>query len=58
MEDLEEVKKKVVKYIQGKHGLIGIIMPEKETTEEEWKAFYKSMAEIAIAKARRRGETK
>lgn len=56
MEDIEAVKSKVSKYIQGKHGLIGIILPEKRTTDEDWKEFHKVMAEIAIGKAKRMEE--
>lgn len=51
-----DVKNQVAHFIQGKHGLIGIILPDKETTQQEWEDFHKSMVEIAVRRAIRKGK--
>jgi hypothetical protein len=47
-EAMEDVEKKVTKFIQGKHGMIGIIAPEKPPTEKEWNELHRAIAEIVI----------
>lgn len=58
MEDkkTDDIKSEVSIWIQGKHGMIGIILPENRTTPEEREEFYKAMAIIAIRSTRRKNE--
>lgn len=50
MEDkkTDDIKSEVSIWLRGKHGMIGVILPEKRTTLEEWEDFYRALAIIAI----------
>jgi hypothetical protein len=43
-------------YVPGKHGAICMIVPNKETTEEEWIEFHRFMVDIAVRRAIRKGK--
>lgn len=52
--DYSYISSKVSRYIDGKHGRIGIIVPEREPTLEEWVDLHKTLAEIAVKSAIKR----
>lgn len=52
LNDYTDIDKKVTMYIDGKHGKIGIIFPDKEPTLEELNEFYKTIVEIALTVAK------
>lgn len=52
MNGYSDIDKKVSFYIQGKHGKIGIVIPENEPTEEEWREFIISLVELAVSAAK------
>ncbi|OPA80245.1 hypothetical protein BVG16_05755 [Paenibacillus selenitireducens] len=43
-----DIDKRVSLFIEGKHGKIGIIIPDHAPTYEEWKEFRESLVEIAL----------
>lgn len=45
---IEDIKNRVTIFIQGKHGMIGIIQPEEEMTEEESAAFHRGIAKTLL----------
>jgi hypothetical protein len=55
------IQDRVSFYIQGKHGKIGVIEPERKTTYEEWKRLNERMAEIIfndyLSKQGKEGDT-
>lgn len=44
-------EKRISKWIQGKHGMIGIIRPCKPSTEKDKQEFLNSLAKVAIKNA-------
>lgn len=48
LELISTIESKVVKWIEGKHGMIGIVIPEKKITEVEWKCIHEQIAQIMI----------
>jgi|UPI0005D12B92 hypothetical protein len=49
---MDDIESKVTRFIQGKHGLIGIIVPSRKPTEEEWTELHRTIAEIAVKQAK------
>lgn len=43
-----DIENRVAMTIQGKHGLIKIILPDKETTQKDWEDFHEFMVDIAV----------
>ncbi|MEY9091406.1 hypothetical protein [Paenibacillus sp. RC84] len=44
--DHTDIEKRVTVFIQGKHGRIGLVVPENKPTEKEWHDLHQSIAEI------------
>jgi hypothetical protein len=42
----KNIDKRVLLYIEGRHGRIGIIVPDRKPTEQEWKNFNETITEI------------
>lgn len=55
-DNLEEIRSKVSYYIEGKHGRIGIIPPDRKSTEEEKREFYHLMVTLAINRLQKEKE--
>lgn len=53
-DDFSNIDSKVIRYIDGKHGRIGIIVPDRTATKEEWVDLHRTLAEIAVKNAMRR----
>ncbi|ASS64721.1 hypothetical protein [Paenibacillus sp. RUD330] len=51
-------EKRVSLFIQGKHGKIGIIRPDKKSTDQDKKSFLESLAQVAIRSAIERNKKK
>ncbi|MCY9765031.1 hypothetical protein M5X06_27200 [Paenibacillus alvei] len=47
-EDHLDIKDQVTMYIDGKHGRIGIIVPQRKPTIEEVTQYHRTIAEIII----------
>ena len=53
-----DIKERVTKYIEGKHGLIGIVIPPCEEPTSALDDLYRTIAEIAIKQAKRKAAQK
>lgn len=42
----KDIEKKVAFTLEGKHGMINVILPEKESTYEDWIELHQSIAAI------------
>lgn len=42
----QNIEERVTCYVEGKHGRIGIIVPDEKLTIEEWKKFNEEIADI------------
>ncbi|MBO2943638.1 hypothetical protein JJQ72_06550 [Paenibacillus sp. F411] len=49
-----DIKERVTKYIQGKNGLIGIVIPPCDEPTSALDDLYKTIADIAIKQAKRK----
>lgn len=47
-EDHHDIKDQVTMYIEGKHGRIGIIVPQRKPTIDEVTQYHRTIAEIII----------
>jgi hypothetical protein len=45
------IEERVTCFIQGKHGRIGIIVPDTPPTEQEWIDLHRAIAEILVRNA-------
>jgi hypothetical protein len=52
--DYSNISSKVIRYINGKHGRIGIIVQERKPTIEEWVDLHSTLAEIAVKSTMKR----
>ncbi|TVX92274.1 hypothetical protein [Paenibacillus agilis] len=51
--DYSNISEHVARYIDGPYGRIGIIVPDREATYDEWVDLHRTLAEIAVKSARR-----
>ncbi|WP_019536572.1 hypothetical protein [Paenibacillus ginsengihumi] len=53
-ERVDEVKSRVVGWIEGKHSRIGIILPDHDPNPEDMSEIYHTLAEVAVGQAKRK----
>ncbi|PJN57291.1 hypothetical protein PAEVO_40250 [Paenibacillus sp. GM2FR] len=51
--EVQDIKERVTKYIPGKHGLIGIVIPKCDEPTSALDDLYRTLAKIVINQARR-----